>query len=191
MTAGFRPSRHARVTVALAVALALLGSAAADAAPSRDRGDDGRAAHRGSAHSVVSRALLPPTSPFVVTRLASIPHPNWLAGHRGVDLKAAVGDDVYSPASGVVSFAGDVAGRPVVSVRISESLVASFDAVSTSLSQGDTVARGDVLGTVAASAHCGSTPCVHWGLRRDGVYVDPLDYVEGYGEIRLLPVQAT
>jgi len=28
---------------------------------------------------------------------------------------------------------------------------------------------------------------VHWGLRLDGVYVDPLDYLEGFGPVRLLP----
>ncbi len=31
----------------------------------------------------------------------------WLSGHRGVDLQASDGDELYAPADGIISFAGE------------------------------------------------------------------------------------
>ena len=41
----------------------------------------------------------------------------WLSGHRGVDLQASDGDELYAPADGIISFAGSVGGKSVVSVN--------------------------------------------------------------------------
>src|SRR4051794_19844911 len=51
-----------------------------------------------------------------VVRAFAPPDEPWLAGHRGVDLGAAVGAVVHSPADGRVSFSGKIAGRGVVVV---------------------------------------------------------------------------
>ena len=50
------------------------------------------------------------------------------------------------------------------------------------------VARGTVLGTLAGGhASCPVAACLHWGLRRGEVYLDPLSLLEP-PEVRLLPM---
>ena len=43
-------------------------------------------------------------------------------------------------------------------------------------------------GTVAAAGHCPPANCVHWGVRRDGDYVNPLQFVQDMRPSVLLPV---
>jgi len=161
--------RVAAALLALGLAALGIGPARADATPA-------------------ALVLSAPVRPVLVERLASLPSPPWHAGHRGIDLDADVGDRVTSPAAGVVSFVGFVVDRPVVSVRLNHGLVTSVEPVDSALSVGDVLARGQSIGTVASSiGHCAPGTCVHWGLRLDGVYVDPLDYLEGFGPVRLLP----
>jgi murein DD-endopeptidase MepM/ murein hydrolase activator NlpD len=82
-----------------------------------------------------------------------------------------------------------VVNRPVVSVRHAGGLVSSLEPVDASVAVGDVVGVGDALGTVSpAAGHCAPAVCVHWGLRRDGNYVNPLDYLTGFGQVRLLPL---
>lgn len=132
--------------------------------------------------------LAEPVTPFTVQRLASLPPQPWLAGHRGLDLEADIGQPVSAPASGVVIYVGFVVDRPVLSIRHDQGLVSSFEPLDSAVGVGDIVSKGDGIGTVAdAGHHCAASPCVHWGLRLDGAYVDPLDYLEGFGPIRLLP----
>lgn len=107
------------------------------------------------------------------------PRSRWGAGHRGVDLEAAVGDPVLAPGPGTVTFAGDVAGRGVVVVRHADGLRSTLEPVATEVSVGSRVRRGDVVGTVehTAANHCAPETCVHWGVRRGDRYVDPLTLV--------------
>ena len=167
------PHRHALLG-ALAVLAVLLIGVFADA-PRAD--------------AVTGRLVLSaPVAPFTVERLASLPAQPWLAGHRGLDLAADVGEPVTAPASGVVTYVGFVVDRPVVSIRHDQGLVSSFEPVDSTAVVGDIVARGQAIGTVAKTPlHCAQRQCVHWGVRLDGAYVDPLDYLEGFGPIRLLP----
>ena len=44
------------------------------------------------------------------------PSPNWNRGHRGVDLAGTPGQPVYAAGAGTVVFAGELAGRPLVSI---------------------------------------------------------------------------
>jgi murein DD-endopeptidase MepM/ murein hydrolase activator NlpD len=132
----------------------------------------------------------PPVEPFRVAALASLPHQDWLPGHRGIDLAAAVGHTVTAPAAGEVTYVGFVVDRPVVSIRHSGGFVSSFEPVDASVGVGEVVDAGETVGTVASvRGHCAPATCVHWGLRRDGRYVDPLDYVRGFGPVRLLPLE--
>ncbi|MFI8167350.1 peptidoglycan DD-metalloendopeptidase family protein [Streptomyces sp. NPDC085931] len=119
-------------------------------------------------------------------------------GHRGVDLAAAPGTPVLAVAAGRVAFAGRVAGKGVVSVELSGTgdppLRTTYEPVTASVEEGEEVEPGEVIGTVAAGgSHC-TSPCVHWGLRRGGTYVNPLDLLPPWllhrGPSRLLPVFA-
>ncbi|MFF4343976.1 M23 family metallopeptidase [Kitasatospora sp. NPDC001540] len=119
------------------------------------------------------------------------PPTRWAAGHRGVDLAAAPGTVVRAAAPGVVTFAGEVAGRPVVVVTHTGSgappLRTTYLPVAASAAVGAGVAAGDPIGVVAAgSGHC-PADCLHWGLLRGDHYLDPLALL-GSGRARLLPL---
>ena len=105
-----------------------------------------------------------------------------------MDLKAASdGGPVASPESGTVSFVAVVVDRPVITVDHGNGLRRSFEPVRSSLAKGDAVAKGDVLGTLI-TGHCGATPCVHWGVRREDEYLNPLEFVMDLRPSVLLPL---
>jgi murein DD-endopeptidase MepM/ murein hydrolase activator NlpD len=99
-----------------------------------------------------------------------------------------------------VSFAGRVAGRGVVSVELSGTgappLRTTYGPVRASVHKGDEVLAGGVLGTLEALGdHCGSAPCLHWGLLRGGTYLNPLSLLPPWllstGPSRLLPLSGS
>lgn len=126
-------------------------------------------------------------APRVVRPFDPPPQP-WLPGHRGVDLAGAPGAAVRAAGAGRVHFAGRVAGRPVVSVEHAGGLRTTYEPVEAVARIGDPVAAGEPIGRLAAG-HPGCTvaACLHWGLRRGDVYLDPLSLL-GLGQVRLLPL---
>ncbi|WP_329597243.1 M23 family metallopeptidase [Streptomyces pseudovenezuelae] len=114
-------------------------------------------------------------------------------GHRGVDLAAPAGTPVRAVAAGRVSFAGRVAGKPVVSVELTGTdLRTTYEPVTASVEKGAMVTAGEVVGAVEPTgSHCPAA-CVHWGLRRGETYLDPLSLLPPWllrtGPSRLLPV---
>jgi murein DD-endopeptidase MepM/ murein hydrolase activator NlpD len=113
----------------------------------------------------------------------------WLPGHRGVDLAGTLGQRVYAAGAGMVSFAGRVAGIGVVSITHPDGLRTTYEPVTASVHTGDPVAIGTPIGTIDARLlHCapGPSACLHWGLIRGGVYLDPLMLL-GLGQVRLYP----
>jgi murein DD-endopeptidase MepM/ murein hydrolase activator NlpD len=118
------------------------------------------------------------------------PRSEWGPGHRGVDLWLDEGAEVTSPGDGVITFAGDVAGRGVVVILHPSGLRSTLEPVAPSVAMGQDVRRGAVVGTLeAVGSHCAPRECVHWGVRRGEDYIDPLDVLEGFGPIRLLPLR--
>ena len=117
------------------------------------------------------------------------PEVRWGSGHRGVDLEAPAGADVRSPADGVVSFVGVVAGRPVVVIDHGD-VRSTLEPVEGSVAVGARVGRGDVVGMLVAGHACPAASCLHWGLKRGDEYLDPLSLVTA-GQVRLLPDDAT
>ena len=111
----------------------------------------------------------------------------WLPGHRGVDLAAVPGERVMAAGAGTVTFAGSIAGRGVVTVTHSGSgLRTTYEPVEPTVSAGDVVAAGAVLGRLQVDgSHCWSS-CLHWGLLRGSTYLDPLLLLRP-PRIRLLP----
>lgn len=130
--------------------------------------------------------------PAVVRQFAA-PAPNWHAGHRGVDLAAAAGQPVYAAAGGTVVFAGDLAGRPVVSIAHPGGLRTSYEPVRPAVRRGQAVGPGTMIGAVdPGHPGCSAPACLHWGAmwgpasRAD--YVDPVGLVSDT-PIRLKPVR--
>ncbi|MFD4292732.1 M23 family metallopeptidase [Rhodococcus sp. NPDC058505] len=127
--------------------------------------------------------------PIVVTPFDP-PARDWLAGHRGVDLSAAAGQPVLAAGDGVVAFAGEVAGKPVVSVDHRGGLRTTYEPVLASVRVGQRVARGAGLGTLAAGHPGCPGSCLHWGVRRGrDVYLDPLALLRP-GPVRLKPLHS-
>lgn len=114
-----------------------------------------------------------PVKPARIVKAYSPPPKPWLAGHRGVDLAATTGTALFAPADGVISFAGKVAGKSVVSIRHGE-LTSTFEPAVTKLTVGVGVKKGQKFGHVeGGSDHCGKR-CVQWGLKKKNrVYVNP------------------
>ncbi|MGY1700118.1 murein hydrolase activator EnvC family protein [Geodermatophilus sp. SYSU D00766] len=159
------------VLVACAAALAPAGAAAGPAVPV-------------AAPPWVSPIGEPPA----VTRPFAPPPSPYGPGHRGADLAGAPGDVVRAAGDGVVVFAGMIAGRPVVSVDHAGGLRTTYEPVAPAVGAGQQVRRGDPLGTLAAGHEgCPAAACLHWGLRRGEVYLDPLALPRP-PRVRLLPL---
>lgn len=114
--------------------------------------------------------------PLRLAAVYSLADGPYRAGHRGVDLPAETGEAVRAPEEGTVSFSGVVVDRPVLSIRLDARTVVSFEPVTSPLSKGDPVMRGERIAQVASGGHCG-TACLHLGLRVDGEYANPLRFL--------------
>jgi len=130
--------------------------------------------------------LLP--RPPVLTRFDP-PEVRWGSGHRGVDLGAAVSQEVLAPTAGVVTFRGVVVDRGVLVIETAGGLRTTFEPVDSSLTVGTAVVQGQAVATVAATpGHCAPATCLHWGVLRDETYLDPLVLV-GVVRVILLPLR--
>lgn len=112
---------------------------------------------------------------------------DWLPGHRGVDLAGHDGQDVRAAGDGVVVFAGTVAGKPVVSIDHPNGLRTTYEPVTARVAAGGRVRRGDPIGILVAGHQGCAAACLHWGVRRDRAYLDPLALVH-VTPIRLKPL---
>lgn len=120
------------------------------------------------------------------TRFDPPPLP-WLPGHRGVDLVSPEGRDVVAVGSGTVVFAGNLAGRGVVSIDHPGGLRTTYEPLAPEVAPGDTVSAGQVIGRLSPGhPSCSAEDCLHLGLKRGPAYLDPL-LLFGSGQVRLLP----
>lgn len=94
------------------------------------------------------------------------------AGHWGVDIAAPSGTPVRAAGSGVVSFAGAVAGMRAVTVDHGGGLLSTVSWIADhAVGRGTLVGRATVLGW--SDEHDGRL-AVHLSTRIDGRYVDPI-----------------
>ncbi|MGE2733954.1 M23 family metallopeptidase [Mycolicibacterium vaccae] len=128
-----------------------------------------------------------------VVRAFDAPSPNWQRGHRGVDLSGRAGQPVFTAAAGVVVYAGELAGRPLVSIAHPGGLRSSYEPVRPVVRTGERIAAGGRVGELAAGhPGCAAAACLHWGAmwgsaaRAD--YVDPLGLLSTT-PVRLKPVR--
>jgi murein DD-endopeptidase MepM/ murein hydrolase activator NlpD len=109
-----------------------------------------------------------------------------------VDLAGVAGQRVYAAGAASVVFAGQLAGRPVVSLEHAGGLRTSYEPVRATVKAGQRVDGTTVIGElVSGHPGCPTAACLHWGAmwgaaaRAD--YVDPLGLL-AVTPIRLKPL---
>ncbi|MBM7505035.1 peptidoglycan DD-metalloendopeptidase family protein [Agromyces aurantiacus] len=179
------PRRPARHTLVLAAVLAIhLTFTAAEPSAARDPAEISPSPSPIDVDPAWAWPVGPPVRLLAPFRAPATPYS---AGHRGIDLAAAPGGMVRAPADGVVSFAGPVAGRPVLSIAHGNGIVSSIEPVAASVAADDAVREGEVVGVVGVGGHCDGA-CVHVGVRVHGEYVSPLLFLGGVPRAVLLPL---
>lgn len=98
--------------------------------------------------------------------------------HEGLDIAAPIGTPVQAVASGKISFAGYVSGYGrMVTIDHGNGLVTRYAHLSrVSVSQGQTVITGQVIGYVGDSGYA-TGPHVHFEVRLDGEAKDPRKFL--------------
>jgi murein DD-endopeptidase MepM/ murein hydrolase activator NlpD len=113
-------------------------------------------------------------------------------GHRGVDYQVTLGQGVFAPAGGNVSFVGKVVDRQVLSLSHQDGIVSSYEPVCSSLAIGQEVSAGDLVAEVCEAdqeylQHCADVICLHFSTRRYGEYLSPLWFTGELSPSELLP----
>lgn len=182
----FAPPKTWRSTVWLATAVAILAFFLATPVIGEFSDADAEASATAPPVSVVYR---PPAPLAQVSRWFEAPEHAYGPGHRGIDFQLATGSQVRAPASGEVSFSGQVAGRPVLVLRHGDGLRSTLEPVDSNLRTGDKVEVGAVVGVLRIDgSHCLPAACLHWGVRAGEDYLDPLSLLRQPRAIRLLPL---
>lgn len=107
------------------------------------------------------------------------PESTFGAGHRGIDIEVPFGTRVGASASGIVAFAGTVAGSLFVSIDHPDGVRTTYSWLSdVAVRRGETVERGETIGATG-SGHPGSvSPHLHFGARIGDTYIDPMLLLE-------------
>ncbi|TDN92706.1 M23 family metallopeptidase [Microbacterium sp. BK668] len=166
----------ARLMATVAVACAAVACAAIAAAPG--------ASARGQSPSGVDWTW--PVSPFRIVEPYVQPAHRYAPGHRGIDLRPMDDTLVVAPADGVVAFSGVVADRSLVTIDHGDGLVTTLEPVSSRLEPGAAVHHGEPIGEVGAGGHA-APGTLHFGVRRNGEYINPLLLLGGVPRAVLLP----
>jgi murein DD-endopeptidase MepM/ murein hydrolase activator NlpD len=166
----------------------------------------------GTSASARARWDWPMASPHRIIAPFVAPENRYGPGHRGVDIVGG-GTEVRAVEDGTVRFAGPVAGRGVISILHADGLLSTYEPVTASVSTGDHVRAGQVVGQLegaddggaggdrdggADEGGTGEGPgaghyaqaCLHLGARRGGAdYVDPEPLLRGADPSVLLPLE--
>jgi murein DD-endopeptidase MepM/ murein hydrolase activator NlpD len=113
------------------------------------------------------------TSAF--SRVRRHPVLNYTRAHNGVDYAAPTGAPVGAVATGVVTFAGWTSGGGrTVKLRHPSGFESEYLHLSVmAVAAGDRVGQGELIGRVGATG-LATGPHLHYGLRRNGSYVNPV-----------------
>ena len=119
-------------------------------------------------------AWSPPVDGSVV-RGFEPPQGTYGPGHRGADYAVAPGTPVRAAGTGLVVFAGRVAGGLHVVVAHTGGLRTGYSYLTgIAVQRGDTVARGAPVGFSGGTGPSHATGVVHFSLRDSSGYADPL-----------------
>ena len=121
--------------------------------------------------------LLAPPADGTISRYFQAPQTEWGAGHRGIDYAVAPGSQVRAAAPGIVAFAGPVAGVLAVTIDHTDGLETTYSQLSEiDVSRGEGVDEGRFIGT-AGTSHPAQASGLHFGVKLDDRYVDPLAFM--------------
>jgi murein DD-endopeptidase MepM/ murein hydrolase activator NlpD len=98
--------------------------------------------------------------------------------HRGTDLRAKTGTPVYASNSGIVRLAKNLfySGNIVI-VDHGKGIFTNYAHLSKiQVRAGQNIARGDQIGLSGATGRV-SGPHLHWGVKTNGAYVDPMQFM--------------
>lgn len=123
------------------------------------------------------------SSPVKSLRVSSQFGPRWGRIHQGVDFAGPIGSPIRSVGLGEVTFAGTQSGYGnIVIVMLhdgTETRYAHLDSIGVRV--GDTVARGELIGTLGNTGRS-TGPHLHFEVRPDGgAAVDPLPWLAERG----------
>jgi murein DD-endopeptidase MepM/ murein hydrolase activator NlpD len=111
--------------------------------------------------------------------------------HNGVDYAAGTGTPVRAAAEGTITFAGvKGANGNLVSIRHAnghETFYAHLSRIERGMSPGTRVEQLQLIGAVGSTGRS-TGPHLHFGLKRNGRFIDPLEQINGPG--RILPASA-
>jgi hypothetical protein len=100
------------------------------------------------------------------------------AGHRGIDIAAAVGSVAVAPDDGVVTFAGKVGGRLFLTIDHGGGVSSTCSWLTSVLvRKNDHVRRGQPVATTGWGHPEMPMPQLHFGVRVNGTYVDPMAFL--------------
>jgi murein DD-endopeptidase MepM/ murein hydrolase activator NlpD len=182
---GLINARRARAIAVCALALCLAAAWSAETARADGRPDGSMAAAAGGSVSPAEPWRWP-VQPFRLERPFVAPPHEYGPGHRGIDLTVLGEEVVRAPAEGVVAFSGQVAGRGILTIDHGGGLVSTLEPVDPILGAGTPIAAGGEVGTVSTGGHT-STGALHFGVRLDGDYINPLVLLGGVPRAVLLP----
>ena len=152
-----------QLKICLALLLALLPATSAEAAPNNERW------------------VTPLAGKLVVLRTfdgAAYRANHYGRAHRGVDLLAEVGDQVFAPTDGVVAYVGVINSIPIVVLvhtgNHGNKLQTTYLPVESELMVGGLVRKADPIGNIASERHFFGRTVLHWGERLNSEYKNPL-----------------
>jgi len=116
-----------------------------------------------------------PTSAFGTRRLFNGQHRSY---HRGTDLRANVGTPVEASNSGIVRLARNLFySGDIVIVDHGLGVFTNYAHLSKiEVIEGQHIARGATIGLTGSTGRV-SGPHLHWGVKVNGVYVDPVQFL--------------
>lgn len=104
--------------------------------------------------------------------------------HGGIDLRGQTGTPVPAAAGGKVAFSGKLyySGNAVIIDHGLDVFSLYLHLNTIAVVVGEQVRQGQVVGTLGSTGRV-TGPHLHWGIKVNGVFVDPLEFIE---ESRLL-----
>src|ERR1044072_519943 len=100
------------------------------------------------------------------------------SGHRGIDIAAPAGPGVVAHHDGQVTFAGKVGGRLFLTIDHGGGISSTCSWLTSVLvHKNDQAARGQAVAPTGWGHPDLPVPHLHFGVRKDGTYVDPLSFL--------------